>query len=106
MRKEPVLILLLLGTWLLATSGCEQQTGRSGQALFQQHCAACHPNGGNTINPRRTLHSEDLAVNNIKSPGDIVDKIRHPGTGMPMFSRNVIPNKEAYRIAEYILANF
>jgi cytochrome c6 len=106
MKKELVLFLILSGTCFLTISGCVGQTGGSGEAQFQQHCAACHPKGGNTINPLRTLHSKDFAANNIKSPGDIVHRMRSPGTGMPMFSRNVIPDKEAYRIANYILSTF
>jgi cytochrome c6 len=106
MEKELVLFLMLAGACFLALNGCEWQTGSSGEAVFQQHCAACHPKGGNTIDPRKTLHAKDFAANNIKSPGDIVHKMRNPGIGMPMFSRNVIPDKDAYQVAHYILSTF
>ncbi|MEZ4485314.1 MAG: hypothetical protein R2864_12250 [Syntrophotaleaceae bacterium] len=28
---------------------------KDGRELFQQHCAICHPGGGNIINPNKTL---------------------------------------------------
>jgi len=106
MKKQLGLFLMLAGACSLALSGCERQSGSSGEAMFQQHCAACHPNGGNAINPQKTLRSKDFAANNIKSPGDIVHRMRNPGTGMPMFSRNVIPDKDAYQVAHYIFSTF
>jgi len=86
-------------------TGCGE--GRiSGAELFSLHCAACHPDGGNTINPEKTLHSAGLRANNIRSAEDIVEKMRNPGAGMPKFSQAVIPDREARLIAEHVLAAF
>ncbi len=95
---------LFLGT--LSVVGCTSSGGMSGEELFKQRCAACHPNGGNTINPLKTLHKKDLAANHIESPGDIVGRMRNPGVGMPRFDVNVIPERDAKKIARYILATF
>jgi cytochrome c6 len=77
-----------------------------GEALFKQHCAVCHVNGGNIINPKKTLHKEDREANNVKTAADIIDKMRHPGPGMLTFDDKTIPDKEAKEIAEYILKTF
>ncbi|HKZ16937.1 MAG TPA: c-type cytochrome [Geobacteraceae bacterium] len=90
----------------ILVSGCSPQTGMSGEALFAQYCAGCHPDGRNTINPRKTLDRKSLEANNIKTPGEIVSKMRNPGVGMPRFDRNVITDKDAVKIAEYTLSSF
>jgi cytochrome c6 len=91
---------------VILASGCSPQTGMSGEALFAQHCAGCHPNGGNTINPQKTLHGKSLEANNINTPGDIVSKMRNPGVSMPNFNRDVITDKDALKIAKYIRSAF
>jgi cytochrome c6 len=87
----------------------------SGEALFQQHCAACHPGGNNVLNPKKTLHKKDLEANNILTAQDIVNKIRNPGpapthpqewAGMRSFDRKTIPDEDAIKIANYILETF
>jgi cytochrome c6 len=87
----------------------------SGEALFKEHCAVCHPNGDNVVNPKKTLHKKDLEANNIKTTEDIVKKIRNPGpfpthpqdwAGMKMFDQKTIPNENAMKIAEFILKTF
>jgi cytochrome c6 len=86
-----------------------------GESLFKAHCAVCHPDGGNVLNPKKTLHTKDLRANNITTAEDIVRKIRNPGpfpthpqdwAGMKRFDENAIPNDDAMRIAHYILETF
>ena len=104
------LTVLFLGMFLsaYATLGFTKVTvkGKSGEELFQQHCSACHPDGGNTVDPQETLHKKDLDANKIKKPGDIVKKMRHPGPGMTQFDKKTVPDKDAKKIAEYILKTF
>jgi cytochrome c6 len=78
----------------------------SGEAGFKQHCAACHPNGGNIINLQKTLHKKDLDANNVKNAEDIIKLMRKPGPGMTPFDANTVPDKEAKEIANYILKTF
>jgi cytochrome c6 len=83
-----------------------EQTVFPGENLFNEHCKKCHRNGGNIINPEKTLYREVLRANNIMTPEDIVSIIRNPGKGMPKHSKDQIPDKEARQIGEYILKTF
>ena len=86
----------------------EQSTGSlaSGEALFKKHCAVCHPDGGNVIKPEKTLRKDAREARNIKTPEDIIAKMRNPGPGMNMFDKTTIPDNEARAIAEYILKTY
>ena len=78
----------------------------AGEALFKQHCAVCHVEGGNLITPQKTLHKKDREKNNIKTAQDIIKNMRKPGPGMTQFNEKTIPEKDAMAIAEYILKTF
>ncbi len=82
------------------------EKGKSGQAEFKEHCAVCHPDGGNIVNPKKTLHKADREKNNVKTAADIMGKMRNPGPGMTKFDQKTIPDAEAKKIAEYILKTF
>ncbi|QXE89647.1 c-type cytochrome [Geomonas subterranea] len=94
--------------------GCteSQKTGsppvasERGAQLFKVRCAPCHPDGGNVINPRKTLHGGVLADNGIASPSGIMNRMRNPGPGMTRFDQGTIPDSDARLIAEYILATY
>jgi cytochrome c6 len=77
-----------------------------GEAGFKQHCSVCHPDGGNIINPQKTLHKKALDASKIKSAEDIVKIMRTPPPGMTPFDANTVPDKEAKEIADYILSTF
>jgi cytochrome c6 len=112
------------GVTLLGTAVClliipffagETAGENRGESLFKTHCAVCHPNGGNVLNPKKTLHTKDLRANNITTAEDIVRKIRNPGpfpthpqdwAGMKRFDKRTIPDDDAMRIAHYILETF
>ena len=79
---------------------------QTGEALFAQHCAACHANGGNTINPKKTLHRDVREANGIKTADDIIGKMRNPGPGMTKFDEKTIPAKDAKAIADYVVNTF
>lgn len=76
------------------------------EELYEKHCAACHPNGGNVMDSEKTLKSESLAEHGIKTPQDIVQVMRNPGAGMPAFGPDAIPDEEALQLAEYILETY
>ena len=82
------------------------EKGKTGEALFKEHCAVCHPDGGNIIDPKDTLHGKDLKVHKITKPADIVKKMRNPDPGMTKFDKKTLPDKDAKKIAEYILKTF
>jgi len=79
---------------------------KMGETLFKQHCSPCHPDGGNTVNPQKTLHKNDREANDIKTASDIVNNMRNPGPGMTKFDEKTLPDKDADAIAEYILKTF
>ena len=98
-------IALSLGL-VLVVSSYSSADGKSGDTLFKQHCASCHPNGGNIINPKKTLSKKDREANGIKSKDDIVKYMRKPGPGMTSFDDKAISDKAAQELAEYIQKTF
>jgi cytochrome c6 len=77
-----------------------------GKKEFAEHCAACHKDGGNIINPAKTLKKSDREMNGVKSANDIVKLMRNPGPGMSKFDKKDISDKEAKAIADYIMKTF
>ena len=86
-----------------AEGAAPKQTGKT---KFQKQCAVCHPDGGNIINPNKTLHKKNLMANNIKTEADIIRKMRNPGPGMTTFDEKTLPDSDAHAIAAYILKTF
>jgi cytochrome c6 len=93
----------------------ESSKEKSGESLFQMHCSPCHPDGGNLLNPKKTLSKKDREANNIITAADIVNKMRNPGpfpehpqewAGMKMFDEKTISDRDAKKIAEYVLKTF
>ena len=106
MEKMLSLFVLFMALAVVTLAGYAQENSASGENLFKKHCAICHPDGGNIVNPKFTLHKKDLDAHNIRKPGDIVNKMRNPGPGMPAFDEKTVPGKDAQKIAEYILKTF
>lgn len=71
-----------------------------------KNCVVCHAGGGNIINPEKTLKKKSLNANGIKTAADIIKTMRSPGPGMTKYDQNVIPDKDAEAIADYILKTF
>ena len=94
---------LSAATGFCDTKKAEKIDGKKG---FEEHCAVCHPNGGNTINSMKPLDRKSLETNGVKSAKDINGKIRNPGPGMTKFDVKTISNAEAKSIAEYVLKTF
>jgi cytochrome c6 len=96
----------LLFALAIASTASAVAAATSGEDLFKLHCAACHADGGNIINPKKTLKKADLEANGVKSSKDIIGKMRKPGQGMTTFDATAIPDKDAKAIADYILKTF
>ena len=108
-RDQAILLIgsLLILTLVIVGMGSDVfADGKSGEALFKEHCALCHPDGGNIVNPKKTLHKKDLDANKIRSKDDIVKIMRKPGPGMNTFDAKLVSDKDAKEIAEYILKTF
>jgi cytochrome c6 len=107
--KNIFLSAIVIGALSISAVACygkEAGKSQTGEALFKQHCAACHPGGGNIVNPAFTLHGKALMAHSITKPGDIVQKMRNPGPGMTKFDKKTIPDRDAKKIAEYVLKTF
>jgi len=104
MRKIIALILGLGICSFVFIASAEKES--AGEAAYNEHCAACHPGGGNIIAPAKTLQKKDLDRNGLKTPEDIIKSIRNPGPGMTAFDKEAIPDEEARDIAAYVLRTF
>ncbi len=58
------LLLVLVSAGILVPSNAKRQKKAvDGQQVFQQHCASCHQNGDNKVNPNHPLAgSKELAT--------------------------------------------
>jgi len=108
MKKLAVVAMAGLFAVSVATAFADTPKGAKidGKAEFMEHCNACHANGGNIINPKKTLKKADLEKNGIKKPGDILKIVRNPGPGMTKFDTKTLSDKEALAVAEYIMKTF
>lgn len=106
--KKIAVTLSLAGTALLPlavkTSAIDPRP--DGEALFLKNCIACHADGGNEVNPQKTLFRKDLERNKISTPDAIVKLLRKPGPGMLTFDEKTLSDEEATAIAEYVLNTF
>jgi cytochrome c6 len=91
---------------VFGTVGISKGQETKGEELFKRYCAICHHDGGNTVNPQKTLSKKDRESNGVNTTGDIVAKIRNPGPGMAKYDEKTVTDKDAYEIAEYILNTF
>lgn len=91
---------------ILLAGGAATAFAASGEELFKQHCAACHPDGGNVIKPKYTLHKKDLAKEGIKDAKGIIKVMRNPEAGMTKFDKSTVSDKDAKAIADYVLKTF
>jgi cytochrome c6 len=107
MKKTLLLCLAAVVVLVLGSTGIANEGGKkSGEALFKENCSPCHPDGGNIVNPKKTLMKKDLETNKIKKSADIVKIMRNPGPGMTKFDDKTLSDKDAKEIAEYILKTF
>jgi cytochrome c6 len=95
-----------LAVFALGSAGLAKEEAKTGEALYKRYCASCHPDGGNIINPAKTLHQKDREANGVKNEKDIINSMRNPGPGMTKFDQKTVPDPDAKNIAQYILKTF
>ena len=73
MKKLAVVAMAGLFSVSAATSFADTPKGAKidGKKEFMEHCNACHADGGNMINPKKTLKKADRAANGVKKWQDI-----------------------------------
>jgi cytochrome c6 len=112
-----VVLILTVSVCLFATApfAKDRPKGKSGAELFSHFCVECHPDGGNLLDPKKTLRKADREVNNIMTAEDIINKIwnvgpfaMHPESRLTMkrFNPATIPYEDALAIANYIKETF
>lgn len=97
MKKSVLCIIAALTTTIAAGTALAEQ--KSGEALFKEKCASCHPDGGNIMNPKEQIKG-------LKDSKKIVKKIRKGGGGMPSYDQKSITDADAKSVAEYIVKTF
>ena len=77
---KALLVVVVLTISMLAfqaTAAQAEQIMDEGSALFDRHCSACHPHGGNIIRRGRTLKMTALERRGIASPEAIAEIARN-----------------------------
>lgn len=107
-RSAGLLGVVLLMSCSMADKALAEKpaTPSIGETEFKQHCTMCHPDGGNIVNPKKTLHKKDMDAHGVKTEADIMKLIRKPGPGMAAFDKKTISDDEAKEISKYILTTF
>ena len=109
MKKIALLFLFFAVVCFLTVAGVSVNADSKeslGEKLFMKHCSKCHPNGSNVVTVTKSLNPKDREANNIKTEEDIIRLMRNPGPGMVKFGKEVISEKDAKAIAEYVLKTF
>lgn len=81
------------------TSSAFASVPAKGEAVFKEKCMACHPDGGNIMNPQKSIKG-------LKDTKSIVRKVRSGGNGMTAFDAKAISDADAKAVAEYIVKTF
>ena len=90
---------IALAAFAATAVGAEPAKADKGEAIFKEKCAACHPDGGNIMNPKETLKG-------LKDTKKIVAKIRKGGGGMSAYDAKAISDADAKAVADYIVKTF
>ena len=98
--------IFVISAILVSTVKAQTVNIDNGKAEFLENCAACHPDGGNIIDQRKTLSNKDRQKYGIKTAADIIKIMRKPGERMMRFDEEVLSEAKAKKIAEYILNTF
>jgi len=108
MKKVQMAAMALIALTVCAvTASADAGKGKiDGKKEFMEHCSECHANGGNIVNPAKTLSKKDREANGARTVKDIIGKMRNPGPGMTKFDKKAITDKEARAIADYIIQTF
>ena len=98
-----VLLPALLVFWPAAAwgSGDLPTSGDSGAALFGQHCAGCHVNGGNIIRRSKTLKLAALERQGLAS-ADAIAAIAAQGVGQMGGYGAVLGEPGVEQVAAYV----
>jgi len=72
---------------------------KGGEKVYAANCAACHPGGGNLIDPGKPIMHSPL----LKDLQVFVEWLRHPAEPMPAFPASKITDDQAQELYRYIV---
>jgi uncharacterized membrane protein len=84
------------------------KTFAAGQKIYQAHCSACHPNGGNALMANMPIRGSDKLAN-FQTFNDFIRKPQLPGGAkgpMPGFNYQKISHQEAKGLYDYVRQEF
>lgn len=101
MKTTPILLTVALGGLLYLNPALAQEAakGKSGEAIYKESCASCHPNGGNVIKPKDILKGSK----HLKNDKVFTAWLRKPVQPMPPFPASKISDTEAAALYGYIV---
>nr|WDA98936.1 cytochrome c553 [Sciadococcus taiwanensis] len=75
----------------------------NGEQVFSANCSACHAGGDNIIMPEKTLKTDALEANGMKSISAISDQISNGKNAMPAFGGR-LDDSDISDVANYVLS--
>ena len=80
----------------------------TGAAIFETKCAACHANGGNVLNPQKTLDVKALEKYKYDEQAAIVQLLKVGKGQMPKYQGAIPPvsrlsDEDIEAVAQYVL---
>lgn len=90
--------ILLSSTQLVFAADIE-----NGEQVFSANCSACHAGGNNVIMPEKTLATDALEENGMKSVSAITEQITNGKNAMPAFGGR-LSDAEISDVANYVLS--
>ncbi|OGP53946.1 MAG: hypothetical protein A2Y65_02180 [Deltaproteobacteria bacterium RBG_13_52_11] len=94
-----IIIAAFMCSFVISAFTQDSAPGSSGTVLFNEHCAACHPNGGNTVNPNKPLKGSPA----MQKFDVFLTWIRKPVQPMPSFPSSKISDQQAKGLYDYLL---
>jgi cytochrome c6 len=73
-----------------------------GQTLFQNHCAGCHAQGGNSLNPAKPVKGSAY----LSSVAAFTGFVRQPSGAMPAFDEGALSTAEVKQMYDYVKQAF
>nr|WDB00660.1 cytochrome c553 [Cavernulicola chilensis] len=75
----------------------------NGEQVFSANCSACHAGGNNVIMPEKTLTTDALNANGMKSISAITDQVTNGKNAMPAFGGR-LSESDISDVANYVLS--
>jgi len=108
-RVLPVYFLLLCAVTVLGYFGGQLTFGGrtiegppqylAGQQIYAVSCTACHPGGGNALQPDKPIVRAPL----LASQQVFLFWLRHPATPMPAFPETAMSEKQVQELYDYVI---